>query len=146
MTVVDRPTSAAKAAKPRRRRVTGVKGSLTAWLSRPLADFHLLLAIFGLLTAIGLVMVLSASVPGEVAEGQSAYSVFQKQLTYVAVGAVLFWVALRVPLRQVRHLSTMAMLVCVLLLVLVLTPLGTDINDTRSWFVVGPVSFQPVEA
>jgi cell division protein FtsW len=146
MTVVDRPTGATKAAKPRRRRVVGVKGSLTAWLSRPLADFHLLLAIFGLLTAIGLVMVLSASVPGEVAVGQSAYSVFQKQLTYVAVGSVLFWVALRIPLRQVRHLSTMAMLVCVLLLVLVLTPLGTDINDTRSWFVVGPVSFQPVEA
>jgi cell division protein FtsW len=142
VTVVDRP---AKAARPRRR-VVAVRGSLTAWLSRPLADFHLLLAIFGLLTAIGLVMVLSASVPGEVAVGQSAYSVFQKQLTYVAVGAVLFWVALRVPLRQVRHMSTMIMLVCVLLLVLVLTPLGTDINETRSWFVIGPVSFQPIEA
>src|ERR1041384_3012042 len=113
MTVVDRPTGATKAAKPRRR-VVGVRSSLTAWLGRPLADFPLL-------TAIGLVMVLSASVPGEVAVGQSAYSVFQKQLTYVCVGAVLFWVALRLPLRQVRHLSTMAMLVCVLLLVLVLT-------------------------
>ncbi|MEO6084736.1 MAG: putative lipid II flippase FtsW [Umezawaea sp.] len=145
MTVVDRPAEAIKAAKPRRR-VVGVKSSLTAWLSRPLADFHLLLAIFGLLTAIGLVMVLSASVPGEVAVGAPAYSVFQKQLIYVGVGSVLFWVALRVPLRQVRHLSTMTMLVCVLLLVLVLTPLGKDINDTRSWFVVGPVSFQPVEA
>jgi cell division protein FtsW len=125
--------------------VVAVRGSLTAWLSRPLADFHLLLAIFGLLTAIGLVMVLSASAAGEVAEGVSAYAIFQKQLIYVVVGAVLFWFTLRVPLRQVRHLSTMVMLVCVLLLVLVLT-IGKDINGTRSWFVLGGVSFQPIEA
>ncbi|GGP48892.1 putative lipid II flippase FtsW [Saccharothrix coeruleofusca] len=144
MTLVDRP---ARAARPRRTgRGVAVRGALTAWLSRPLADFHLLLAVLGMLTVIGLIMVLSASAPGEVAEGASAYSVFQKQLTYVLVGAVLFWIVLRMPLRSIRYGSTMAMLVCVIMLVLVLTPLGTVAGGAQSWFTVGPISFQPIEA
>ncbi|MEU5692521.1 putative lipid II flippase FtsW [Actinosynnema sp. NPDC020468] len=138
MTAVEQPTR-------RARRVVGVRGALTAWLSRPLADFHLLLAVFGVLTVLGLIMVLSASAPGEVAEGASAYSVFQKQLLYVGVGAVMFLVVLHIPLRRIRHGSTMAMLVCVIALGLVLTPLGTVAGGAQSWFTVGPVSFQPIE-
>ncbi|ACU39577.1 putative lipid II flippase FtsW [Actinosynnema pretiosum subsp. pretiosum] len=121
------------------------RSALTAWLSRPLADFHLLLAIFGMLTAIGLIMVLSASAPGEVAAGRAAYSVFRNQLMYVGVGAVLFWITLRLPLRSIRHSSTMAMLVSVVLLGLVLTPLGTNIWGAQSWFRIGSISFQPIE-
>ncbi|GAA3840448.1 putative lipid II flippase FtsW [Saccharothrix violaceirubra] len=123
-----------------------MRGSLTAWLGRPLADFHLLLAVFGVLTVLGLIMVLSASAPGEVADGASAYSVFQKQLLYVGVGAVMFLIVLRIPLRRIRNYSMMAMLVCVVLLGLVLTPLGTVAGGAQSWFTVGPVSFQPIEA
>ncbi|WP_433263728.1 putative lipid II flippase FtsW [Actinosynnema sp. CS-041913] len=142
--IAERPPPAA----PARRggRVVVVRSALTAWLSRPLADFHLLLAIFGLLTAIGLIMVLSASAPGEVAVGASAYSVFQKQLLYVAVGTVLFLIVLRIPLRKIRHVSTMAMLACVIMLVLVLTPLGTENYGAQSWFIIGSISFQPIEA
>lgn len=134
----------ARAPRPRRRAVA-VRTSLTAWLGRPLADFHLLLAVFGMLTAIGLIMVLSASAPDAVAVGESAYSVFKKQLVYVCVGAVVFLIVLRMPLRTIRHGSTMAMLVSVVLLVLVLTPLGTVAGGAQSWFQVGPVSLQPIE-
>ncbi|ONI88481.1 putative lipid II flippase FtsW [Saccharothrix sp. ALI-22-I] len=141
---VERPPRAQRRTG-RAKRVVVVRTSLTAWLGRPLADFHLLLAIFGMLTAIGLIMVLSASAPGEVAEGASAYSVFKKQLLYVGVGAVMFLIVLRIPLRKIRDGSTMAMLVCVILLVLVLTPLGTVAGGAQSWFTVGPVSFQPIE-
>ncbi|MEU4803306.1 putative lipid II flippase FtsW [Actinosynnema sp. NPDC023587] len=145
MTAVDRV--AERPPKPARaKKAVAVRSTLTAWLSRPLADFHLLLAVFGLLTAIGLIMVLSASAPGEVAVGASAYSVFQKQLLYVVVGAVLFLIVLRIPLRTIRYGSTMAMLVCVIMLGLVLTPLGTVAGGAQSWFTVGPVSFQPIEA
>ena len=58
---------------------------------------------------------------------------------------VVFLVVLRIPLRTIRHGSTMAMLVCVILLVLVLTPLGTTDFGAQSWFKVGPASFQPIE-
>jgi cell division protein FtsW len=124
--------------------------SLTAWLSRPLASFHLVLAVFVLLTVLGLVMVLSASSVVSYdteAANASVYEVFRKQLVFVLIGAVLFWAGLRMPLRRVRAASPGFMLLCLLLLVLVLIPgLGSKLNGTRGWFMVGPVSFQPVEA
>jgi cell division protein FtsW len=58
---------------------------------------------------------------------------------------VLFWIGVRVPLRQIRAISPVALWVCVLMLVLVLTPLGSTLNGTRSWFRLGPLSVQPVE-
>lgn len=127
-------------------RVHAVRVALTAWLGRPLASFHLVLAVFGLLTVLGLIMVLSASsVVSFNTPGSGLYTVFIKQLVYVAIGSVLFWVALRVPLSTIRALSPAVMAVCVLLLVAVLTPLGTEVYNTQSWFVYGPFSFQPIE-
>src|SRR5687768_18511360 len=104
MSVVAEKTRSKRKVRPAGR-IGSLRGGLTAWMSRPLADFHLLLAIFGMLTVLGLVMVLSASAPGQVASGVSAYSVFQKQLIYVCIGAVLFWVMLRFPLRQIGRAS-----------------------------------------
>ena len=126
-------------------RIAATRTALTAWLSRPLADFHLILAVCALLIVIGLVMVLSASAVISVAQGQSPYTVFGKQVVFVLVGLVLFWIGLRVPLRRIRALSPTALWVGVLMLVLVLTPLGSTVNATQSWFTLGPLSFQPVE-
>ncbi|MFB9429241.1 putative lipid II flippase FtsW [Streptoalloteichus tenebrarius] len=134
-------------AEPGRARRAGPaspRAVLTAWLARPLTSFHLVLAVFGLLTALGLVMVYSASSIESLANGGTTYVVFQKQLIYCGVGLVLFWVALRVPPRVMRRLAPLAMLAGVVLLVLVLF-VGKDINGTRSWFKIGPLSFQPVE-
>ncbi|WP_223199040.1 putative lipid II flippase FtsW [Solihabitans fulvus] len=125
-------------------RVATLRSALTAWLGRPLADFHLILAVFGLLTAIGLVMVLSASTVESYTADGSAYAVFQKQLVYAAVGIVLFWIALRVPLRRMRYLSSAAILFSVVTLVLVLL-IGTKVNGGKHWIRIGPLSYQPVE-
>src|SRR5207244_4417543 len=76
---------------------------------------------------------------------QSSYWMFKKQLLYTAVGLALFWIGLRVPLRTLRRIGPPALLVCLVLLLLVLTPLGHTANGARAWFVAGPVSFQPVE-
>lgn len=130
----------------RRTSRTSVRTALTAWLSRPLADFHLILAVFGLLTIFGLVMVLSASIPDSLNKFDSSYVIFGKQLIYVLGGVALFWIALRLPARTIRRLSIPAMVVSLVLLILVLVPgLGAEINKARSWFKVGPLSFQPVE-
>ena len=129
-----------------RRRAGVVRTALTAWLGRPLASFHLVLAVCALLTVIGLVMVLSASAVISLQTGSSAYTVFLKQVGYVLAGLVLFWIGLRVPLKRIRALSPLGLGASVFLLVLVLTPLGSKVNGTRSWFTLGPISFQPVEA
>ncbi len=137
--------SADPADPPRRGGPGGLASALTAWLTRPLASFHLLLAIFGLLTSFGLVMVLSASSVDSFSKAGSSYSVFGKQLMYCAAGIVLFYLALRVPVRLLRRYSLGLLAGCLGLLVLVLTPLGVKLNGAQSWFVVGGVSFQPVE-
>ena len=133
--------------KERPRRAGVVRTALTAWLGRPLASFHLVLAVCALLTVIGLVMVLSASAVISLnTQGSSAYTVFFKQVIYVLAGLVLFWIGLRMPLRRIRALSPLALGGSIVMLVAVLTPLGSRVNGTQSWFTVGPISFQPVEA
>lgn len=128
-------------------RVAAVYTTLTAWLSRPLADFHLILALTGLLTSIGVVMVLSASSVAAIdpATGSGVYSIFTRHLLFVCSGGLLFWIGLWVPLRRTRQLSATAMLVSVAMLLLVLTPLGSAGGGAQRWFVVGSFSVQPVE-
>jgi cell division protein FtsW len=153
MTAVEDPKSTtekeserkSRKARERAGRVWAARTALTAWLGRPLASFHLLLAICALLIVIGLVMVLSASANVSINQGSSAYAVFGKQVAFVLVGLGLFWLGLRVPLRKIRAFSPIALWLCVLLLMLVLTPLGSTLNGTRSWFRLGPLSVQPVE-
>ncbi|WP_441297616.1 putative lipid II flippase FtsW [Actinosynnema sp. ALI-1.44] len=141
MTATLQPTENRK--RPRRKRA-GFFSVLTAWLGRPLASFHLVLAVFGLLTVLGLVMVLSASSVVSLDTGPSVYTVFKKQLLFVAIGSIAFWIALRMPLRVMRQFSAPALAVCFGMLVLVLI-IGKEFYGARSWFVVGPISFQPIE-
>jgi cell division protein FtsW len=144
-TDAEKPAPKPRKARERAGRIWAARTALTAWLGRPLASFHLLLAICALLIVIGLVMVLSASAVISLNQGSSAYAVFGKQVVFVLVGLLLFWIGVRVPLRQIRAMSPIALWVCILMLVLVLTPLGSTLNGTRSWFRLGPMSFQPVE-
>lgn len=138
--------STPRARKERRKPHGALRTTLTAWLGRPLASFHLVLAVCALLTVLGLVMVLSASAVISLKTGSSAYTVFLKQISYVLAGLVLFWIGLRVPLKRIRALSPLGLGLSMLMLVTVLTPLGSKVNGTRSWFTFGPISFQPVEA
>ncbi|HKR48430.1 MAG TPA: putative lipid II flippase FtsW [Pseudonocardiaceae bacterium] len=119
--------------------------ALTTWLARPLTSLHLVLAVFGLLTLFGLVMVLSASNVESYTRAGSSYAVFVRQLAYCGVGLVLFWLGLRTPVRLLRGTSGLFLVVCVVLLVVVLSPAGTEINGAQNWLRLGPLSFQPSE-
>jgi cell division protein FtsW len=130
---------------PTTARWAAAREALTAWLARPLTSLHLVLAVFGLLTLFGLVMVLSASNVESYTKDGSSYAVFAKQLAYCGLGLVLFWAGLRMPVRLLRGTSGLFLLVCVLLLVAVLTPLGAEINGAQNWLRLGPLSMQPSE-
>ncbi|MBV9143931.1 MAG: putative lipid II flippase FtsW [Pseudonocardiales bacterium] len=126
-------------------RVVAAREWLTAWLARPLTSLHLVLAVFSLLTLFGLVMVLSASNVESYTRAGSSYAVFVQQLAYCGFGLVLFWLGLRVPVRMLRGTSGLFLLVCVVLLAMVLSPVGTEINGAQKWLRLGPLSLQPSE-
>jgi len=128
------------------KQAAGPRTRFGAWLARPLASFHLIVTITGLLTVLGLVMVLSSSSVESYADTGSAYGTFTTQLIFVAVGAVLFYVALLLPVRVMRTMALPAFAVSVVLLALVLIPgIGTLSGGARRWFTLGPLSFQPSE-
>ncbi|WP_431950144.1 putative lipid II flippase FtsW [Nocardia lijiangensis] len=125
---------------------TAPAARFVAWLARPLASFHLIVTIATLLTVLGLVMVLSASSVEAYAERGSAYSLFVQQAMFAALGCVLFYLALRIPMRRMRQWSFPVFALSVLALVLVLIPgIGSEVQGSRRWFDLGPVSVQPSE-
>ncbi|CRY77331.1 cell division-specific peptidoglycan biosynthesis regulator FtsW [Nocardia farcinica] len=135
----------ARAARPAGARAPAVTRFLT-WMARPLASFHLIVTIATLLTVLGLVMVLSASSVEAYAEGGSAYSLFVQQTMFAAIGCVLFYLALRIPIRRLRQWSFPLFALSVLALFLVLIPgIGTEVQGSRRWIDLGPVSVQPSE-
>ncbi|MGH3726671.1 MAG: putative lipid II flippase FtsW [Mycobacterium sp.] len=119
---------------------------LGAWLNRPMTSFHLIVAVAALLTTLGLIMVLSASGVESFQDDGSAWTIFGKQVLWVCVGLVGFYIALRTPIRVMRRYSFPAFVVTIILITLVLVPgIGTYSNGSRGWFVYGGMSMQPSE-
>ncbi|WP_194835208.1 putative lipid II flippase FtsW [Nocardia sp. XZ_19_369] len=130
----------------RRKEQAGAGARFVAWLARPLASFHLVVTIATLLTVLGLVMVLSASSVEAYADGGSAYSLFIQQALFAAIGAVLFYLALRIPLRRLRQWSFPLFVLSVIGLVLVLIPgIGSKVQGARRWIDLGLFNVQPSE-
>lgn len=117
-------------------------------LERPLTPYYLVLGATVLLTALGLVMVLSASsVESYVASG-SSWTVAQKQAIWVGIGVPVVVVASRLPIRVFRFLAIPAIVASVVLLILVLVPgIGVNVNGSQNWIDFGgPFRIQPAEA
>ncbi len=125
------PARAATVAAP-----AGGPGSsrLAKLLDKPLTSYYLVLGATLLLTALGLVMVLSASsVTAFKAYGESYYFA-EKQAVGVALGLPTMWIASRIPARTYRALAYPMVLVSVALLCVVLVPgVGVEVNNNRNW-------------
>jgi cell division protein FtsW len=126
--------------------VTGWVTSFRRTLDRPLAPYYLLLGATGLLLAIGLVMVLSASsVDSFKHHGGNSYYWATKQLMWVLIALPCAWIATRVPMKLLRFASWPMVLVSLVLLVLTQTSLGVEVNGNQNWLGLGPVQIQPSE-
>jgi len=74
------------------------------------------------------------------------YYVLRKQVVSALLGVIVMIVASNIPLRVYRYLSKPLMFTTILLMAAVLVPgIGHEINGARSWFSLGPLSFQPSE-
>jgi len=125
-------------ARPRSARVEG-----TSRAGVPRLDWLLMLAVAGLLV-LGTMLVWSATVNREdlTAGDPSAY--LKKQLVNIAIGVVLGVMIIATDHRWVRILAPLVYVASVVGLVLVLI-MGTEINSSQSWLMVGGLSIQPAE-
>jgi cell division protein FtsW len=125
----------------------GVAAFLQTWLERPLSSYYLLLGSAGLLVALGLVMVLSASSVTSYASSGSSFTIAEKQAMWVAVGLPAMWVAMRLPVKAYRWLGYPLLLAALALLVLILVPgVGVNIAGATRWIALpGGLQVQPSE-
>jgi cell division protein FtsW len=99
------------------------------------------------LTAIGTVMVYSASAVTAAARFHDSFHFLWRQLVAVALGVGLLALALKVGYRRTERLAYPFLVATVISLVLVLVPfIGHMAGGARRWINLGLLSFQPAEA
>lgn len=124
----------------------GSAGSRRISSKAPIRHIDLsLIPIVLLLTAAGCVAVRSASAPLLVAQGSDPNLLLKRQLIYVSIASIVFIISLLVDYRQIRDYAPIAFGVCVVLLIVVLTPLGHRTAGAQRWINFGVLQIQPAE-
>jgi rod shape determining protein RodA len=103
-------------------------------------DWLLIVVVLGL-SAIGTLLVWSATQPSLLAAGQDPRTYLKKQLLNVMIGLVLLTGVSFVDTRQLRTWAPVFYVATLLGLLAVLTPIGSEINGARAWISL-PGGFQ----
>jgi cell division protein FtsW len=112
--------------------------ALIGLLDRPLTSYYLVLGCSVLLLTLGLTMVLSASSVKQLQDTGSAFTLLQKQATWMGIGIPLMWLAARLAPKAFRTLAYPLLLLSVLALAVVLVPgLGTSKDNATRWLSFG---------
>ena len=98
------------------------------------------------LVSIGVVMVYSASAIMAADRFHDPLHFLKRQAMWVLLGMGALWAGMLFDYRRLERFVGPLLAVSFVLLVIVLVPpFGQEINGTRRWLRLGPVSFQPVE-
>ena len=103
-------------------------------------DWLLILVVCGL-SALGTLLVWSATQPGLIHQGADPRTYLKKQLLNVVIGFVLMIAVSLVDSRRLRSWAPAAYVATLLGLLAVLSPLGSDINGAHAWIQL-PGGFQ----
>lgn len=102
----------------------------------------ILLGCVGFLAVVGIVAVYSSTRgPGPTYSTSYLY----KQVLFVGVGAGLMAALTTVDYRKLHDWAWAFYAITTLLLVVVLSPIGSQSNGAQSWFALGPFQMQPAE-
>ena len=100
-----------------------------------------LVAVVSGLSAIGILLVWSATQPSLLAAGLDPHTYLKKQLLWAVIGLMLMFAVSFIDRRQLRSLAPLAYGATLLGLLAVLSPLGSDINGAHAWISL-PGGFQ----
>jgi rod shape determining protein RodA len=107
-------------------------------------DPVLVLTALGL-TSIGMVAIYSAKLVSLTAQELSPTLYVSRQLIALVIGIVAMVILAVIDYRLLRVFAPALYVVSLVLLVLTITPLGTEINGSQRWIVLGGFQLQPSE-
>ncbi|GAA3860993.1 putative lipid II flippase FtsW [Tessaracoccus defluvii] len=123
-----------------------IRSQVKALTGSPMAPYYFVVASVVVLSALGILMVLSASSAlAQSTKGDPYYYVL-RQIGFLVAGLVLGAVLSRMKPTVLRGLGWPAYVLALVLLLLVFTPLGVEVYGNRNWLKLAPgVQFQPSE-
>ena len=108
-------------------------------------DHWLALVVVALLS-IGTVMVFSATIAGVNQTQDINFDHLTRHLMHVGAGAIVLWAAASIRIDWLEGMNKMYLLFAMLiLLVLVFTGLGVEVNGSSRWIALGGIRLQPSE-
>lgn len=112
---------------------------------RPLRADLMLVIPYLVLSAIGLLMIYSASAPRLEALGLDPTRELKRQALFVVLGFIGFAVASLIDLKTLRGWVPIIYGTTVVMLIIVLSPIGEKVQGAQRWIPIGPYQFQPSE-
>ncbi len=114
---------------------------------RKASDFTLMISTM-LLVIIGIIMVFSSSWPKALHDPsiQDGYHFLRKQLIAGSIGFVGMIFFMNFPYWKLNKLAKVIFLSCIVLNLLIFTPLGIEIKGARRWIDLGFTTFMPSDA
>lgn len=111
------------------------------------------LALVMILTALGLITLLSASFPSAMYNlspkvtntGGDPLYYFRRQAFFAAFGVMAMFIISKINYQQFRWMSVFVLIGSIVLMLLVFTPLGRTGGGARRWINIGGIRFQPSE-
>lgn len=97
------------------------------------------------ISAIGLLMIYSATAPGLAARDLDPATELKTQAIFMFIGFLVFVLVSSIDVTEVRGFVGPIYVVVIVMLVLVLTPLGESQGIAQRWIDLGPIQFQPSE-
>jgi len=111
----------------------------------PLKPDVVLVLTYLVISAIGLLMVYSATAPGLEAGGFDPATELRSQAIFVVIGFIVFGVMSTVDLVELKGFAGPIYLASIVPLIVVLTVLGDSEGLAQRWIQLGPIQFQPSE-
>lgn len=107
---------------------------------------YILFTIILILVVYGLIMITSGGITISLEKFNDPYYFFKKQLINLLIGAVLGFIAYKIPYRYLHKMALPIFAINLIILCLVLVPsIGHGPGTTKRWIDLGPASFQPSE-
>lgn len=140
------PRSKAKKAASKMSPFSRYRSWFNSRVGRPTATYYWIIGTTVALTLIGRMTVLSASTAETISEGKDPYELFIRESQFAAGGLILMFILSCIPPRVLRKLGWPLLILALVLLALIFSPLGINVNGNLNWLSLGPVTFQPSEA